>query len=96
MFELTLIDDPTPDAVAAYEQYRAAVPDLIAAHGGTYLARAWSGEALEGTAAGDRFHLLAFPDADAARSFWSSPEYRDLKHGRDGAVSVRAILIEPA
>ena len=96
MFELTLVDDPSPAAVAAYEHYRAVVPDLIAAHGGRYLARAWHGTALEGAPAGDRFHLLEFPDGDAARRFWSSPEYLALKAGRDGAVSVRAVLIEPA
>lgn len=96
MFEVTLLHDPAPEAVAAYERYRSAVPDLIAAHGGTYLARAWCGEALEGPGAGDRFHLLEFPDAATARSFWDSPEYRRLKQGRDGAVAVRAVLIEPA
>ena len=96
LFEVTLLDDPSADAVAAYERYRAAVPELIAAHGGRYLARAATGAALEGRAAGDRFHLLEFPDAEAARAFWSSPEYLALKPGRDGAVSVRAVLIEPS
>ena len=96
LFEVTLLDDPSADAVAAYERYRAAVPELIAAHGGRYLARAATGTALEGRAAGDRFHLLEFPDAEAAQAFWSSPEYLALKPGRDGAVSVRAVLIEPS
>lgn len=95
MFELTLLDDPTAAAIAAYDHYRAVVPGLVAAHGGRYLARACPGFALEGAAAGDRFHLIEFPDGDAARSFWSSPEYLALKSGRDGAVSVRAVLIEP-
>ena len=96
VFELTLVPDPTPEAVAAYDHYRTVVPELIAAHGGRYLARAAAGSALEGAPAGDRFHLLEFPDGDAARAFWASPEYLALKHGRDGAVSVRAVLIEPA
>lgn len=95
LFELTLADEPTPEAVAAYDHYRAVVADLIAVHGGIYLARAWRGTALEGEAAGDRFHLLEFPDGDAARAFWESSEYRALKPGRDGAVAVRAVLLEP-
>lgn len=95
VFELTLVSDPTPEALAAYDHYRAHVPDLIRAHGGRYLARAATGTALEGAPAGDRFHLLEFPDADAARGFWTSPEYLALKSGRDGAVAVRAVLIEP-
>lgn len=96
MFEVSMLDDPSTDAVAAYARYRAAVPELIAAHGGRYLARAATGTALEGDQAGDRFHLLEFPDAEAARAFWSSPEYLALKPGRAGAVSVRAVLIEPS
>lgn len=96
MFEITLLPDPSPEDQAAYEHYRSVVPGMIAEHGGVYLARAWNGEALEGAPAGDRFHLLEFPDAEAARGFWESPEYRALKHGRDGAVSVRAVLLHPA
>jgi uncharacterized protein (DUF1330 family) len=94
-FEVVLAPDPSPDAVAAYDAYRAAVPGLLEAAGGTYLARAWSGEALEGAAAGDRFHLVEFPDAEAARAFWSSPAYLAIKHGRADAVDVRAVLIGP-
>lgn len=96
VFEVTLLDDPSPMAIAAYERYRKAVPELIDAHGGTYLARAAAGEALEGAAAGDRFHIVEFPSADAARAFWESPDYLALKPGRDGAVSVRAVLIDSA
>ena len=95
MFEVTLQPDPSPEALAAYDEYRAAVPALIAAAGGRYLARAWAGEALEGAAAGDRFHLIEFPDADAARGFWTSPDYLALKHRRAGAADVRAVLLLP-
>lgn len=96
VFEVDLLPHPSSEAVAAYEHYRSVVPELIARHGGRYLARAWSGEALEGDPAGDRFHLVEFADGESARAFWASPEYRALKGGRDGAVSVRAVLIEPA
>jgi uncharacterized protein (DUF1330 family) len=93
-FEVTLLPDPTPEAVAAYDRYRAAVPAMVERHGGRYLARAWSGEALEGTPAADRFHLIEFPDADAARAFWAAPEYREITSLRGDAVDVRAVLIE--
>ena len=94
-FELVLHDDPSPEALAAYERYRAAVPPLIERHGGRYLVRAWPGTALEGAPAGDRFHLVEFPDAAAAEAFWTSPDYLAAKHGREGAVSVRAVLVTP-
>jgi uncharacterized protein (DUF1330 family) len=95
IFEVTLHPDPGAEALAAYERYRAAVPVLIESHGGRYLARGWRGEALEGAGVVDRYHLVEFPDADAAHAFWSSPEYLAVKHGRDDAVSVRAVLIAP-
>ena len=93
-FEVTLIADAPPEAVAAYAHYRSVVPGLIEQHGGTYLGRAWRGTALEGAPAGDRFHLVEFPDAAAAHAFWNSPDYLALKPGRGGAASVRAVLIE--
>jgi uncharacterized protein (DUF1330 family) len=95
VFEVVLQPDPTPEAIAAYDAYRAAVPSLIEAAGGRYLARAWAGEALEGSSAGDRFHLIEFPDADAARRFWSSPDYLAIKDGRADAADVRAVLLVP-
>lgn len=94
-FEVSIHPDPSPADVAAYERYRAVVPQLIEQYGGRYLARAWAGEALEGASAGDRFHLVEFPDAESAQRFWTSPEYLAEKAGRDGAASVRAIVIAP-
>jgi uncharacterized protein (DUF1330 family) len=95
LFELVLRPDPTDEDLRAYETYRAAVPALIERHGGRYLARGWTGEALEGGPAGDRYHLVEFPDADAARTFWTCPDYLGIKDLRGGAVEVRAILLAP-
>ncbi|MEN9646848.1 MAG: hypothetical protein RL238_3517 [Actinomycetota bacterium] len=93
MFEVALRPDASDEALATYAEYRTKVPAMIEAAGGRYLARAWSGEALEGAAPRDRFHLLEFPDADTARQFWASPEYLAVKHLRGDAADVRAILI---
>jgi uncharacterized protein (DUF1330 family) len=95
VFEVVLQPQPTAEALAAYDAYRAAVPAIIERFGGRYLARAWDGEALEGAEAGDRFHLIEFPDADAAHAFWRSPEYLAIKDGRSDAASIRAVLITP-
>lgn len=96
LFEVTLRADADERAIADYERYRAAVPALIEQAGGRYMARGWAGEALEGGAAGDRFHLVEFETADAARAFWASPDYRAIQPLRADAAEVRAILIEPA
>jgi uncharacterized protein (DUF1330 family) len=95
VFEVTLSDNPSEEALAAYASYRAAVPELVAKHGGRYLARAWQGVALEGAPAGDRFHLVEFPDSASVTAFWSSPDYLAIKHGRAEAADVRAVLVEP-
>lgn len=95
IFEVTLRADADAAATAAYDDYRAKVPLLVEAAGGRYLARAWSGEALEGAPAADRYHLVAFDDADRAHRFWSSSAYREITHLRGGAADVRAVLISP-
>jgi uncharacterized protein (DUF1330 family) len=95
IFEVTLRTDADDAARAAYDEYRSKVPALIEAAGGRYMARAWSGELLEGVGIGDRYHVVEFDDADAARSFWSSPTYREISHLRSGAAEVRAVLISP-
>jgi uncharacterized protein (DUF1330 family) len=98
VFEVRIEADPTPEAAAAYERYRAAVPALVERFGGRYLARAARGEAIEGPATSGRWHLVEFPDEDAARGFWACEEYRALVPLRAGAADVRAVLvgIDPA
>jgi uncharacterized protein (DUF1330 family) len=91
--EVTPIAGADDRALAAYDRYRAAVPALIARFGGRYLARAAEAETLEGVTRVSRWHLLEFPDADAARSFWSSPDYVALTPLRAGAATVRAVLV---
>lgn len=94
VFEVEI--DPHADAaaMARYDEYRAAVPDLIARHGGRYLVRAGTGTALEGRDTNGRWHIVAFPDAASAEAFWASDEYRAVRPLRDGAADVRAILVE--
>jgi len=76
-----------------YAAYRAAVPELVARHGGRYLARAATGRALEGAPTSARWHLVEFPDVASAEAFWTCPEYVALKPLRAGAADVRAVLI---
>jgi uncharacterized protein (DUF1330 family) len=95
VFEVRLKHDAGPDDLAAYDEYRAAVPAMIAEAGGRYLVRAGSGEAIEGAPAGDRFHLIEFDNAEGLHRVWQSEAYRALKIKRAGAVDVRAVLISP-
>lgn len=96
VFEVVIEPDAPADVQARYADYRAAVPALIERHGGRYLARAASGESLEGAPTTGRWHLVEFPTAEAAHAFWDSPDYAAVQPLRAGAADVRAVLVDPA
>ena len=64
---------------AGYEEYRRLVPEIIARHGGKYLARGGAVSVLEGDARPGRQVILEFPDMDRLLAFYHSPEYQRLK-----------------
>lgn len=97
VFEVRMKDGADADASERYAEYKARVAPLILAAGGTYLARAANGEFLDGDPGdGARriFHVIEFPSAEAAHGFWSSEAYAEIIPLREGAVEVRAVLIE--
>ncbi len=79
---------------AAYEEYRARVPAVIAAHGGRYMVRGGETETIEGAAAAGRVVVLEFPDMAAAKRFVSSPDYAPLAAIRKKASKSRLILVD--
>ena len=62
-----------------YERYKVMAPPSIARYGGRYIVRGGRTHCLEGSWDAARFVLLEFPTADAARAWWSSPEYAPAK-----------------
>ncbi len=92
LFIKTRITNP-----AQYQKYVEAVSSLGAAHGSRYVARGRPIEVLEGSADawGDFFLLVTkFPSAEAARAFWHSAEYREVRTLREGAGEVHVVLAE--
>jgi uncharacterized protein (DUF1330 family) len=79
---------------ALYEQYRAAVPAVIAAHGGRYLVRGGATEVLEGQAQALRQVILEFPDMARLKGFYFSPEYQKLVAIRQRASRGHLLAIE--
>lgn len=79
---------------AAYEEYRARVPAVIAAHGGRYLARGGLTETIEGAEASGRIVVLEFPDMAAAKGFVASAEYAPLAVIRKKASKSRLIMVD--
>jgi uncharacterized protein (DUF1330 family) len=91
VFEVDVLAADSP----AYREYKEAVAPLIEQFGGRYLARAARGTAIEGPATQGVWHIVEFPDIDAVHAFWACPEYSRLRPLREGAVDVRAVIIEP-
>jgi len=77
-----------------YEVYKSLAPVAIKKYGGQYLTRGGAMETLEGAEETSRVVILQFPDMDAARSFYNSPEYSKAKDARKNAANGAFTLLE--
>jgi uncharacterized protein (DUF1330 family) len=77
-----------------YERYKAASPAAVAGGGGRFLARGGELAVLEGDWDPTRIVVLEFPDLDAAKRWYESPGYQEVKQLRDGAASLRMVAVE--
>lgn len=78
----------------AYKRYTARTPAIIAKHGGRFLVRGGDTEILEGEATGGRIVVLEFPSMDAARAFYRSPEYQEVKSIRTAASDAQFLIVQ--
>ena len=88
-----LVDCEVTDPVR-YETYKKLAPGAIAKYGGRYLVRGGATTLLEGDWRPNRIVVLEFPDADTARRFYASPEYRSARAERAGAANMNMLLVE--
>lgn len=93
VFEVNPNPDATVEQLRNYDEYKSQVPKLIALFGGIYMIRGGSAVGLVGNQPAPRWHIIEFPDQESAQSFWNSTEYMSIKHLRDGAAEVRAVVI---
>ena len=84
---------PDKDAIKPYG--RAVVP-VAAMFGGRFIALADHPEPVEGSPDTRRVVILEFPSLEAARAFWTSPEYAEVKKLREGVGVVEAVMFEGA
>lgn len=77
-----------------YERYRVMAPPSIAQYGGRYIVRGGRTHCLEGSWDAARVVLLEFPSVDAARAWWSSPEYAPAKALRQASADTDMLLVE--
>jgi uncharacterized protein (DUF1330 family) len=79
-----------------YELYKQASPGAVAAGGGRFIARGGELAVLEGDWRPQRLVLLEFPDLEAAKRFYTSPEYQEAKRLREGAADFKMVAVEGA
>lgn len=80
--QATITDEPQ------YQKYREAVVPFIASFGGKIAARGAKVEVFEGDHDTRPVVMFEFPDMEAIRAFWNSPDYAPIKKLRDGAATI--------
>lgn len=77
-----------------FEAYRAQVPAVIAAYGGSYKVRGGAIEVLEDDWTPNRCVILEFPDMAMLKAFYNSPEYAPLLDMRKKCTRSKIIVVE--
>jgi uncharacterized protein (DUF1330 family) len=77
-----------------YKEYAAGAPATIERFGGRYVARGGAVEVREGSWSPERLVVLEFPDADAARAWYESDDYRQLLAIRRRAAESELVITE--
>jgi uncharacterized protein (DUF1330 family) len=85
------------DRDAFIQGYGMAAAKLVDQFGGRYVLRGPGAELLEGDfGEGASMVISEWPDREAARAFWNSPEYAEAKKLRDGIADCQVLLIDGA
>ncbi|MEO1137277.1 MAG: DUF1330 domain-containing protein [Pseudomonadota bacterium] len=78
------------------EEYGQPTADVIRKFGGEYLVRTPKVETLEGIIGDGQSAVISkWPDAEAIRRFWTSPEYEKLKAARQPLADCNIFIVEP-
>ena len=75
-------------------EYAKLAPALIARYGGRYRCMRGEVEQLEGNPDNRKIVVSEWPSMDAAREFWNSDDYEELKKVREGAAEIDVHLVE--
>jgi uncharacterized protein (DUF1330 family) len=85
------------DRDAFINGYGAAAGKLVEKFGGKYVLRGPGAELLEGSFGdGASMVISEWPDKDAAKAFWDSPDYAEAKKLRASVADCQVLLIEAA
>ena len=79
-----------------FEEYRQMVPATIAKYGGRYVVRGGKTEILEGDWDPKRLVVIEFENAERAKQWWASEDYREAKLLRQRTAQTNLIIVEGA
>jgi uncharacterized protein (DUF1330 family) len=82
------------DDVDTYNEYARAVGPTVAPFGGRILVAANQADVLEGSQQYPRTVIGEFPNADAARSWYDSPAYVELREKRISSAQGAVFIVE--
>jgi uncharacterized protein (DUF1330 family) len=77
-----------------FAEYASKVPEVIARHGGRYIARGGTVEVLEGSWAPARVTLVEFDSLEQAKGWYESEEYQALAEIRRPHAKADLVLVE--
>ena len=86
--------EPRHPGPETFETYRQRVAPLVEKHSGRYLVRGGEFHRLEGDLGLKRLVVLEVPSMEAARGFYSSPEYAPLLKLRQEGAASDIVLVE--
>ena len=89
-----LIVDITVRDEKRYADYRARVTEQITRYGGEYLVRGGKLERLEGDWSPSRVVVVRFESLAAAKKWWESEDYAELKAIRQATTDTNMIVVE--
>jgi uncharacterized protein (DUF1330 family) len=89
-----LIADVEVTDPAGYAEYTRAIVATVDAHGGRYLVRGGRSEVLEGDWTPRRLVVIEFPNAEALRAWYDSPEYAPLIDLRQRTANARLVMVD--
>ena len=83
--------EPTASDASRYSERSG--PSVVR-HGGRYLARGGATVTLEGDWEPDRLVVIEFESVEAARAWYDSDDYREIRQMREGAGEWRMVVVE--
>jgi uncharacterized protein (DUF1330 family) len=89
-----VIANVTVHDAEAYRAYTALTPKTIADHGGRFIARGGDVDVLEGEWRPSRLVIIEFPSIEAARAWYTSPEYEEAKEIRLAHSDTELVLTD--